>query len=101
MAVPPWSMEVAVGLEEIEKGTITASLTDDVYLRLPLVPVTARLYVPIGVVALVLAVKVEVAVPPADTVTARALRVQVMLVGQLLLRSTVPLNPFSDLTVTV
>lgn len=101
LAVPPWSTDVAVGLEEMEKGTITTRLTDTMWLRLLFVPVTARLYVPLGAVPLVLAVKVEVAVPRADTVTEGALRVQVMLEGQLLLRSTVPLNPFSEVTVTV
>jgi hypothetical protein len=91
--------EIAVGLEETEKSGPT-SRTDVVWVRVPLVPVTVKMYVA-NVVLLVLAVNMEVAVPPAGTVTDEVPSVQVMLEEQLLLRFTVPLNPFSDVTVTV
>jgi hypothetical protein len=91
--------EVAVGLAEGTKlGARTTSCTDPEWVRLPLVAVTVSAKVP-PEVGLVVTLKVDVAVPPAETFTDWGLSEQVMPDGQLILRSTAPLNPLSEVRV--
>lgn len=60
VAVWPRATDVAVGTVEIEKsGTITTSVTDVPWVRVPSVPVIVRVYVPAGVLLLVVTVIVD------------------------------------------
>jgi hypothetical protein len=94
------------GEAEIEKSggaeDVTTSVTVVLWTRLPLVPVIVKVYVPVGVVLVVVTVRVELALPLAGGVSDVGLSAQVVWEGQpLTVRETAELNPFKDVTVAV
>jgi hypothetical protein len=80
----------------------TTSVTDVLWTRMPLVPLIVRVYVPVGVVLVVVTFRVELVLPLAGGVTDVGLSPQVAFEGQpLTVRETDELNPFEDVTVAV
>jgi hypothetical protein len=100
----PWTTVCEDGDADTEKSGVaaafTTSVTEVLWLELPLVPVIVKVNVPVDVLLVVWTVRVEL--PAGGTVTEVGLSVQVVLLGQpLTVRLTVPLNPFSGVTVAV
>lgn len=100
LAVAPCVTDTLAGLaERVNPGAtdgFTVRLTDVVWVRLPLVPVTVTLDVPVAAVAD--AVKVSVLLPVVDA----GLKLAVTPVGKpLAARATLPVNPPKGVTVTV
>lgn len=100
--LPPAVTVAEAGVAEIEKspttGAFTTSVTEAVWLSVPLAPVIVNGKLPVGVVLAVVTVKVE----EPDVVTEVGLKLAVAPVGSpLTLKFTVPVKPPVGLTVTV
>ena len=100
MVFEPWITVWDDGVADKEKsgGGLTTRMTEVLCVRVPLVPVMVRVYVPGGVVLLVLTVRVEEPEPVIEV----GLKLAVAPPGSpLALKITLPLNPFNAVTVTV
>jgi len=101
---PPGAIDRDEGEAPMEKSGAAVTVSDIVVLcvRAPLVPVTVRVTVPVGVAAPTLIVRVDVAEPPAGGVTEVGLKVPVAPVGKPVIeRLTAELKLFRDVMVIV
>ena len=80
-------------------GTLTVTVAE--WFNEPLVPVTVTVYVPAAVVDGTVIDSVDEADPPDPTVSEVGLTDALHPVGAVAASATVPLNPFSDVTVIV
>jgi hypothetical protein len=92
-----------VGDAEMEKsGVVTVTVTVAVWLNVPLVPVTVTVYVPLIVPEGTVIVSVDLSLPPCETVSEVVLSDASHPAGAAVTASaTVPVNPLSDVAVTV
>ena len=103
MVLPPWVTDRVAGVAETEKSAtgcgFTTSVTVWVWVKPPLVAVTVRVKVPVGVLAAVLTFSVQE--PVGGTLTVHGDAVAPEGNPAVMLTFTVPLNPFCGVTVAV